>query len=375
MLVRVVDSLAQCPRVALDTEINSMHAYEPRVCLVTLCEAHADEVADEVFVVDTLAMPSLLPLVPLLGGANAVPIVHDVSFDARKLAAEGVALEHALDTALHARFLGLAATGLAGLLGERFGLKLSKEHQRANWGRRPLHRELIEYVINDVAYLGPLASQLEREADALGVLDEVAVETAWALASAREVGDGAPPYAELKGTRELSPDGRAVLRSLWLVRDRLARRLNTPPGQVVGSQGLIRVTRSRPRDVASFRAASASQVSDALLQELVDAIADGERDGDVPEEERHWFAIVRSPSGEISRRRAREEALSAWRAAEAELRGVSPQVVLPGHVLADLAKLAPHHASEMLEVPGFGQVRVDRYGDELIAMLRGFEKS
>lgn len=375
-LVNVVEALRKVARVALDTEVNAMFAYRPRVCLVQLAAAREDEPSDEVFVVDTLALESLGPLAPLLGhDAGCTPIVHDVAYDARMLDAEGTPLVRAIDTALHARFIGLASTGLGGLLSERFGVTLDKELQRADWGRRPLTDEQIEYVTSDVAYLGPLAAQLAREAASKGVEVEVEVETEWALASARaKPVDPPPPYAEVKGLREMTPEGRAVWRALWLQRERVAEQRDLPPGRVLATQAMMAVARARPREVHAFRRMTGTALDDETARAFIEAIARGEREGDVPEDERRHFAIVRSPAGEIARRRAREEALAHWRSLEAEARGVSPQVVLPGHVLSDIARVAPSTLETLRETPGFGEVRVTRYGAAILAALAAVDE-
>lgn len=371
VLTNVVEALRAGPRVALDTEVNAMYAYRPRVCLVQLAAAREDEPSPEVFVVDTLALETLAPLDALLGAVDScTPIVHDVAYDARMLDLEGHPLLRAMDTALHARFIGLSTTGLGGLLSERFGVVLDKELQRADWGKRPLTDAQIEYVTSDVAYLGPLAAQLEREAREKGVHEEIAVETAWALASARTKDPNAPPaYADQKGLREMTPDGRAVWRALWMLRESEAVVRDLPPGKVLGTQAMIAVARSRPRDPHEFRRMTGGSVDEELAQRFVDAIAEGEREGDVPEDERKHFVITRSPSGEIARRRSREDSLAAWRSMEAERRGVSMQVVLPGHVLNDIAKTNPQTIETLRETPGFGEVRVARYGDAILSVI------
>lgn len=348
-----------------------MYTYRPRVCLVQLAEARDDAPADEVFVVDTLAIDTLAPLRPLLGSlADCTPIVHDVAYDSRMLDAGGEPLYRAIDTALHARFLGLPTTGLGALLTDRFGVVTDKELQRADWGKRPLTEAQIEYVTSDVAYLGPLAAQLAAEARAKDVLEEVETETEWALASARAKAPDAPPeYAEQKGLREMTPEGRAVWRALWLLRENEAAAKDLPPGKVLASAAMLAIAKARPRDVASFRRMTNSAIDDELASRFIAAISDGEREGDVPEEDRRHFTIVKSPSGEIARRRTREESLAQWRALEAETRGVSMQVVLPGHVLSDIAKVSPTTMQTLSEIPGFGAVRVRRYAQAILDVL------
>lgn len=373
-LVRVVDQLSQFSRVCLDTEVNAMFAYRPRVCLVQLCAATESVPAEEVFVVDALATKTLEPLQPLLGSHHTTPIIHDVSYDARMLFTEGMRLERAIDTALHARFLGLASTGLGHFLKEKFGVITDKEFQRADWGVRPLTEQQLEYVALDVAYLSAIAQELEESAIAADIHEEVVEETAWALRSAMQQPDpeGPPPYASLKGTREMTPESRAILRAMWDLRDGYAKQKDVPPGRILGGQLLVHLARSRPRDLESFRSTTAAQgreLSDEMVLGFVQCMTEGEQAGDVPENERAHFLITKSPSGEIAKRRAREDRLSLWRQEKATARTVNPQVVLPGHVLSEIARKDPRTLDELARVDGFGAVRMRRYGEELLGVL------
>jgi ribonuclease D len=374
-LERVVEALSKFERVCLDTEVNAMYAYRPRVCLVQLCAATEQTPAEEVFVIDTLKIGTLAPLQPLLGTGHTTPIVHDIAYDARMLFAEGMQLTRAIDTALHARFLGLASTGLAHLLSDRFGVLTDKEFQRADWGKRPLSDEQLRYVSLDVAYLGAIARDLEAQAQHAQIAEEIAEETAWALRSAMQAPDtlAPPPYATLKGTRDLPPESRAILRLLWERRDRFAVERDCPPGMILGGQLLVQLARVRPRDRASFLGLTAQQgraLSDAMIEQFVACMAEGERAGDVPESERGYFLITKSATGEVAKRRAREERLTAWREAKALERSVNLQVILPGHVLAELAKRAPQDEASLAAIDGFGAARVARYSAELLSILR-----
>jgi len=58
-------------------------------------------------------------------------------------------VENLFDTQLACRFLGLRETGLEALLRSRFGVDLKKKFQQADWSRRPLSREMLEYAAMD----------------------------------------------------------------------------------------------------------------------------------------------------------------------------------------------------------------------------------
>jgi ribonuclease D len=365
--------LGVLPRVAVDCESNGMHAWRGRVCVIQLATAETDTRAGEVFLIDALALDDLACLGAFLGSGGPVKVFHDAGFDARILRREGVALGRVLDTAVHARFLGARETGLAAMLDARFGVKLDKRYQHHDWARRPLDPGVIEYLVGDVIDLGRLAASLEEDSRARDIAEEIAEETAYmndnALRDAEEDDHHArrPPWTRIKGARELGAVGRAVLRELAGVRDAVAQEKDVPPGRVVSNSALVTAARARPRSVAEVRKAT-GVTDDAALKALVAAVARGVERGDVPADERAWLAHEPAPR-DLSARRDRERALSSWRAAEAEQRGVDLQVVLPGHCLADLAARGARSHDDLRAVAGFGEVRVRRYGDALVGLL------
>src|SRR5436305_15075649 len=69
------------------------------------------------------------------------------------------------DTVIAARLLGMREFSLGALLKRFFGVELHKHSQKANWALRPLPPRMIQYALNDVHYLLPLAAKLEEELD------------------------------------------------------------------------------------------------------------------------------------------------------------------------------------------------------------------
>jgi ribonuclease D len=369
-LATAVAELRDATRVALDTEGNGMHHYRNRLCLLQLCVAHESEPAETVFLVDPLALSSLEPLAELLGPGGPPVVIHDLAFDARMLSQAGVRLAGVVDTALHARFLGLKETGLGALLLQRFGVQLDKAHQQDDWAKRPLETAQLDYLVADVAYLGPLAASLERDAVQAGIVDEVAVETGYALENAVADEPREPSYARMKGVIDMLPIARAALREMNLVREGVAEREDLPVGRIVSNASLLTLAKQRPRTVHEVRKAGGLYDRGAAIAgELLAAIQRAERAGDVPEDERALFSRPKLPSGEFALRRARETALTAWRRKVAAERNVDVQVVLPGHALSDIVHLAPRTVEDLASVPGLGSSRIARDGATVLAVM------
>ncbi len=240
--------IAAEPVVALDTESNSFHAYRERVCLIQISLPGAD------FLVDPLAVdPS--PLGEVLGGEREL-VLHGADYDVRCLRREyGWDLGRIFDTMAAARRLGAKELGLAALVRTHFDVRLTKEHQRADWGRRPLPRDQLAYAALDTHYLLPLHGilatglrQAGAEAEARKEFDRIA------SAQAHQRIFDPEGWRKLKGARTLDPEGKRVLRALWIAREERARAIDKPPFKVVPEPSLVELARRRPHDAAGIAA-------------------------------------------------------------------------------------------------------------------------
>jgi ATP-dependent DNA helicase RecQ len=63
------------------------------------------------------------------------------------------------------------------------------------------------------------------------------------------------------------------------------------------------------------------------------------------------------------------EALRTWRAAEAKAQGVPAYVILHDKTLHELAARQPTNQDELLDVPGIGQAKAERYGAALLDLI------
>jgi ribonuclease D len=234
--------LAVEPIVALDTESNSFHAYRERVCLIQISIPGAD------FIVDPLAV-DVGPLGTVLGGEREL-VLHGADYDVRCLRREfGWDLGRIFDTMVAARRLGSKELGLAALVQAHFGVRLTKEHQRADWGRRPLTREQLRYAAMDTHFLLPLHATLasglrERgaEEEARREFDRIAASKAHARVFDPE------GWRKLKGARDLDADGKKMLRALWIAREERASAIDKPPFKVVPETAMVELARTRPQD-------------------------------------------------------------------------------------------------------------------------------
>ncbi len=345
------------PRIALDAEGDGMFRYRARLCTVQLA------VADEIAIVDTLAVSASAALGPLFGADGPEKIIHDASFDARMLQAYGAPLARVFDTAIAARFLGIAATGLSSLLAARFDIRLEKTHQQADWGKRPISEPMLRYLEEDVRHLELLYASLLEDVRAKDIEPEVREECAYvlsqALAGANSAGPSAP-WMRIKGAGQLLPAQRALIRALAEERERIARLDDVPPGRLLSNDALLRLTLQSELNETLVRQALGSRAS-AHAECFIACLAQAAEVCDAPADEVQALCPTPPSLAQIETKKRRRKWLTEFRAREAASRGVDLQVVLPGHCLADIADLPALDREQLGQVSGFGACRLERY--------------
>lgn len=348
--------------LALDTEGDGMFRYRTQLCTVQL---YAE---DAIAVLDTLCLTPAPLLSAVLGPDGPEKIIHDASFDARILFAHGIALGNVFDTAVAARFLGFPSTGLSSLLLKLFGVHLPKHQQQADWGRRPIDAEAMRYLEDDVRYLPALFERLLSEVRACDIEPEVREECAYLLREAQRSEPAEAAWMKIKGGALRPAYERARLYELAEAREQLARERDLPPARLLASDLLLRLAQEDGSDSATLSRLLGSKSE--LLPALEAAFARARGVADAPLDQVQRM-LPESPSpAELTRRKRRKAWLSEFRAKEAKLRGVDLQVILPGHCLADLVDLARIDEASLRALPGFGICRFERYGAQLLGMVK-----
>jgi ribonuclease D len=263
-LEELVRAIEREPAVALDTESNSFHVYRERICLLQISTRTRD------YVVDPLSV-DVRPLGQVLTQGREV-VLHGADYDVRCMKREwGWTLSRLFDTMTAARRLGIQTLGLSGLVQARFGVRLSKEFQRSNWGQRPLDEQQVRYAIHDTHYLLELYDQLSAELRSAGQLEAARKEfDRIAAVKPRPKVFDQEGWRRLKGGRELDGPGQAVLRALWLAREARASEIDRPPFKVLGEDAMIAIARRRPRTAEEL--AQISGVTQNVLRRAGDAI-------------------------------------------------------------------------------------------------------
>lgn len=356
--------------VALDIESNGFYRYPERVCLVQLATE------DGVFLIDPLAVEDVAPLGELLAAPSVVKIFHAADYDVRSLRRDwGFHIRPLFDTGIAAAFVGSDRLGLAAALKEHLGIEVSKSKQlqRADWTIRPLSRAMVAYAAQDVAHLDRLAILLRERLDALGRREWVDEECE-RLANARHTAhDAATGFLEVKGSRALDGKGLAVLKALYMFREREALRRDRPPFKVFSDAAMLALAADPRADVARLkgigrygRGREAAGVRKALRQGL--AATPVKRPPRKNGDDAGAGRRARLGAGERGAARQRLKSLKDWRAGCAKRLGLHTGLVWPAASLERLA-LRPRELRAELAGDAIRRWQRAELGDSLAAAL------
>jgi ribonuclease D len=239
--------LATQPRIGLDTEFLRERTYRAQLCLLQVATV------DEAVCVDPLALADLAPLAPVLAADGVLKVMHASRQDLEVLLPVAGLTRPVFDTQIAASLTGLPAqVGYAEAVRRFLGRELDKSHTRTDWSRRPLSTEQIDYALDDVRYLLPLAARLQEELARLGRLAWLAEELA-TLADERAL-TIAPEDAwlRLKGLRPLDPARERLARGLAAWRERSALEHNRPRGWILEDAVLRELVVQVPRTLSAL---------------------------------------------------------------------------------------------------------------------------
>jgi len=352
--------------VAFDTEADSFYHYFDKVCLVQIATRK------KCWLVDPLGPDGsaiLEPLAAVFASPKVRVLFHAAEYDIYVLKRDcDVEFTNLFDTMVCAQLLGYPAIGLAALVERHFGVVLPKEQQRSDWSRRPLSDNQQTYAASDVLYLIKLAEKLEKELRKAKRLDwanddfETLCARKWPDREFDKLG-----YLRIKGARSLDPVALAVLRELFLLRDKRAREIDRPPFKVLGNRTLLEMSQSHATDLDSL--AEIKGITELILKRLGKDLVAAVKKG------------LRKPHGPIPRlettarrrmdRRSEKRlvALKDWRGPRSEALKLDPGVLCPNAALESIAATHPKNAEDMKAIPELKSWFVREFASEIIGVL------
>jgi ribonuclease D len=364
-LSEAVAAFRREPLIAADTEAASFHRYRDRIFLIQLSSP------SHTAIIDPLAIADLTPVGELLADPAVEKIFHDADYDLRILDRDyGFRARYLFDTRIAAQLAGEPAVGLAALLEKYLGVKLAKEHQKADWSRRPLPPAMLAYAAADTQHLPALRETLRARLAELGRLPW-AEEEFRRLEELRWTGapDGAEAFLRVKGAKALEPRQLAALREVYRWRESFAADKDQATFRIIGNDALLAVARALPRTpdelgrVAPLPRSLAARHGAALLEGVRRALALAE--ADLPRVERA-VRQPRDPSFD-----ARVERLKTARNRVAKELGLDPGVLCGRSTLEAVARAVPlpNDRAGLARIGELRRWQIAALGDALLAAL------
>ena len=365
MTADIAERAARHGRIAIDTEFVSERRYQALLCLAQVAVPDPDaEDGVRTEVLDPLDSFSPGPLAEVLADPGVEVVVHagrqDIALLRREWRTE---VRNLFDTQVAAGFLGLGSQeGYESLVGKLLGIRLRGAEGFTRWDRRPLTEKQVAYARDDARLLLSLGAEIERRLRETGRL-RWAREECRSLEQSTDDRNPDRIYARLPRLSRLRPEQRAVARELVEWRERTARSMDRPAGNLMPDQALVELARRAPtsRQALEDVRGLPSQTVQRRGRELLDAIIRGRRREPPPAPPP---APRRDPTD--APLVALAQALVRHRSQEA---GVAVDLIATQSELASLVEGLRHGGGDELRVTrGW---RAQLVGDELRELLAG----
>ncbi len=267
------NKLKGVPWLALDTEFVREKTFYPQLCLVQIATE------DVIACIDPLALPNLNPLLDVLYDPAIIKVMHAARQDMEIFYhLRGEAPPALFDTQLAAPLLGMREQmGYANLVETMLDVRLNKAHTRADWSRRPLSKEELDYAADDVRYLAALYPKLRDDLRAKGRLQWLERDFAELSASSLYETPPEDAWLRVKGTQRLRSRQLAVAQGLAAWREETARQLDKPRGWILRDESLLDLARLQPKDktelgkLRGLHEQSAARYGEAFLRVIAES--------------------------------------------------------------------------------------------------------
>ncbi len=252
-IVRAADKLAAgTGPFAIDAERASGFRYSNRAYLIQIRRAGAGTVLIDPVNHGGDSLQVMAPLAQVLGTAEWV--LHAADQDLPCLAELGMTPPSLYDTELGARLAGFDRVNLAEMVRLLLGLGLVKGHGAADWSKRPLPADWLNYAALDVEVLLELR-------DAVATILQEQGKSDWAAEEFEFLRTSEPTLTRRDRWRRTSgihkvrdPRALAAVRELWTTRDDIAQRRDIAPGRILPDAAIVNAATVDPDTVEKITA-------------------------------------------------------------------------------------------------------------------------
>lgn len=181
-------------------------------------------------------------------------VLHAADQDLPCLAEIGLRPTKLYDTELAGRLAGFERVNLAAMVQRLLGLQLMKGHGAADWSKRPLPHDWLNYAALDVEVLLELRDAIAAVLEEQGKTDWAAQEfehlrTYVAQPTRRD------RWRRTSGIHKVrNPRALAAVRELWTTRDNIARSRDIAPGRILPDAAIVNAASVDPKTVEELTA-------------------------------------------------------------------------------------------------------------------------
>jgi ribonuclease D len=227
--------------IALDTERASGFRYSGRAYLIQIRRTGSGSM-----LIDPIEHPEALgPITDVLDGPEW--ILHAADQDLPCLTELNFRCAALYDTELAGRLAGIPKVNLAAMVEHFLGLGLVKGHGAADWSRRPLPADWLNYAALDVEVLIELrdavqATLVEAGKDTWAAQEFAAILARPEPAPRQDRWRRVSKIHTIKSTRTL-----AAVQQLWTTREELARKRDVAPGRILPDSAIVAAAVADPK--------------------------------------------------------------------------------------------------------------------------------
>jgi len=242
-------SIASESWLALDTEFLRERTYRPELCLLQISNGTT------AVCIDPLALDNIDAILDVIYKPDIIKVLHAASQDLEIFYwLRSEVPVNLFDTQVAAPLLGhQEQIGYGNLVAEVLSVNLSKSHSRADWTRRPLPEQQVQYAADDVIYLAQMYPMMR---DKLTELDRLQwLDPEWQSMTNSELYEKPADtiWKRLRGIDKLKGGRLAVAQQLARWREITARERNLPRNWLLKDDVLLDLAKQMPSSVKELK--------------------------------------------------------------------------------------------------------------------------